>query len=113
MDEFDIYLESTGSMNIYKDNTMSVFRNLLAHPINLEEDWRVALAEIIHPTNVKNITTTAYMIYTPKTPYDSTPVTMRGDGAGVVVRQEDWSDNAEFEAGEYITIKSILKKLEK
>ena len=53
------------------------------------------------------------MIYTPKTPYDSTPVTRRGDGSGVVVRQEDWSDNAEFEAGEYITIKSILKKLEK
>ena len=53
------------------------------------------------------------MIYTPKTPYDSTPVTIRGDGAGVVVRREDWSDNAEFDAGEYITIKSILKKLEK
>ena len=29
------------------------------------------------------------------------------------MRQEDWSDNAKFEAGEYITIKSILKKLEK
>ena len=53
------------------------------------------------------------MIYTPKTPYDSTPVTMRGDGAGLVVRQEDWSDNAKFDAGEYITFKSILKKLEK
>ena len=53
------------------------------------------------------------MIHTPKTPYDSTPVTMRGDGAGLVVRQEDWSDNAKFDAGEYITIKSILKKLEK
>ena len=113
MDEFDIYLESTGSMNIYNDNTMSVFRNLLAHPINLEGDWRVALAEIIHPTKVNNITTTDYMIYTPKTQYDSTPVTMRGDGAGLVVRQEDWSDNAKFDAGEYITIKSILKKLEK
>ena len=53
------------------------------------------------------------MIYTPETSYDSTPVTIRGDGAGIVVRQEDWSDNADFEAGEYITIKSILKKLEK
>ena len=77
MDEFDIYLESTGSMKIYKDNRMSVFRKLLAHPINLEGDWREALEEIIHPTNVKNITTTD-MIYTPKTPYDSTSVTIKG-----------------------------------
>ena len=53
------------------------------------------------------------MIYSPKTPYDSTPVTIRGDGAGVVVRPEDWSDNTKFDAAEYITIKSILKKLEK
>ena len=92
---------------------MSVFRNFLAYPSNLEGDWRVALAKIIHPTNVKNIRTTDYKIYTPKTPYDSTPVTIRGDGAGVVMRQEDWSDNAEFDAGEYITMESILKKLEK
>ena len=52
------------------------------------------------------------MIYTPKTPHDSTPVT-RGEAAGVVVKQEDWSDDAKFESGEYITVKSILKQLEK
>ena len=51
MDEFDIYLESAGSMNIYSGNTMAAFRNLLAHPIHLEGDWRVALAEIIFPTS--------------------------------------------------------------
>ena len=72
-------------MNIYKDNTMSEHRKSLAQPIYLEGDWRVALAEIIHPTNIKNITTTDYMIYTPKTPYDSTPMKIRADGAGVVV----------------------------
>ena len=65
MDEFDIYLESAGSMNIYSGNTMAAFRNLLAHPIYLEGDWRVALAEIF-PTSIKNITTTDFFIYTPK-----------------------------------------------
>ena len=64
-------------MIIYKDNTVSVFKNLLAHPIILKSDRGVALVEIIHPTNVKNITTD-YIIYTPKIPYDSTPVTIRG-----------------------------------
>ena len=36
-----------------------------------------------------------------------------GGGAGVVVRQDGWSDNAEFDAGEYITIKCFLNKKEK
>ena len=30
-----------------------------------------------------------------------------------MVKKEDWSDNAKFDAGEYITIKSIPKILEK
>ena len=66
MDEFDIYLESAGSMNIYSGNTMAAFRNLLAHPIHLEGDWRVALAEIIFPTNIKNITTRTFSFTHPK-----------------------------------------------
>ena len=58
MDEFDIYLESAGSMNIYSGNTMAAFRNLLAHPIHLEGDWRVALVEIILSTHPKRPMTT-------------------------------------------------------
>ena len=111
MDEFDIYLESAGSMNIYSGNTMAAFRNLLAHPIHLEGDWRVALAEIIFPTSIKNITTTDFFIYTPKTPYDNTPVPSSEGGA--IIKREDWSDNAKFEAGEYQTISSILEQLDK
>ena len=75
MDEFDIYLESAGSMIKYSGNTMAAFRKLLAHPIHLEGDWRVALAAIIFPTSIKNITTTGFFIYTlNKTLYDNTPV---------------------------------------
>ena len=94
MDEFDIYLESAGSMNIYSGNTMAAFRNLLAHPIHLEGDWRVALAEIIFPTSIKNRTTTNFFIYTPKTPYDNTPVPSRKGRA--VIKREDWSDMLNF-----------------
>ena len=41
MDEFDIYLEPAGTMNINSGNTMAAFRHLLAHSIHLEGDWRV------------------------------------------------------------------------
>ena len=43
-------------MSICPNNTMAAFRDLLAHPIQLEGDWRVALAGIIFPTSIKNIT---------------------------------------------------------
>ena len=98
-------------MNIYSGNTMAAFRNLLAHPIHLEGDWRVALAEIIFPTSIKNITTFDFFIYTPKTPYDNTPVPSSEGRA--VIKREDWSDNAKFEAGEYETMSSILEQLDK
>ena len=90
---------------------MAAFRNLLAHPVHLEGDWRVALAEIIFPTSIKNITTTDFFIYTAKTPYDNTPVPSSEGGA--VIKQEDWSDIVKFEAGEYQTISSILEQLDK
>ena len=111
MDEFENYLESAGCMNLYSGNTMAAFRNLLAHPIHLEGDWRVALAEFIFPTSIKNITTTDISIYTPKTPYDNTPVPSAE--AGAVIKREDWSDKVKFEAGEYQTISSILEQLDK
>ena len=46
MNEFDIYLESTGSMEVYPGNRMAVFRNLFPEPLQLDGDWRVALAEL-------------------------------------------------------------------
>ena len=111
MDEFDIYLESAGSMNIYRGNTRAAFRNLLAHPTHLECDWRVPLAKINFPTSIKNVTTTDFFNCTPKTPYDNTLVPSGERGA--FIKREDWSDNAKFEAGDYQTISSILKHLDK
>ena len=109
MNEFDIYLESTGSMEVYPGNRMAVFRNLLPEPLQLDGDWRVALAEIVFPSSIKNVTTTSYMIYTPKTPYDSSSHVK--PSSGTIVRREDWSDNATFPAGEYKSVLDILNIL--
>ena len=93
MDRFDIYLEHAGSMNIHSGNTRVAISKLLAHPLHLEGDWRVALAEIIFPTSIKNITTTDLFFHTPKTSYDNTPVPSAE--AGAVIKRED----IKFEAG--------------
>ena len=36
MDEFDIFLESTGSMQTYQDNRMACFRKVLSEPLRLD-----------------------------------------------------------------------------
>ena len=105
MNEFDIYLESTGSMEIYPGNRMAVFRNFSPEPLQLDGDWRVAFAEIVFPSSIKNVTTTSYKIYTLKTPYDSSSHVKPSSGT---VRREDWSDNATFPAGGYKSILDIL-----
>ena len=70
MDEFVVYLESTASLDLHKDNKMVSVRNLLAEPMTLECDWGLALAEIIFPSGIKHVTTKDLFVYTPKTPYD-------------------------------------------
>ena len=66
MDEFDIHLESTDSMQSYQNNKMVCFRNVLSEPLQLDGDWRVALAEITFRSSIKNVTTKGYFIYTPR-----------------------------------------------
>ena len=43
---------------------MVSFRYLLAKPLTLAGDWRVALAEIICPSRIRNVTTKDLFIYT-------------------------------------------------
>ena len=67
--------------------------------------------QIHFPTSIKYITTTDFFIYTPKTPYENTLVPSSEGGA--VIKRKDWSDNANFEAGEYQTISTILEQPDK
>ena len=46
---------------------MAIFHNLLAHPIQLEGDWGVALIEVLSPTsNKNNISTVDYTANVPQ-----------------------------------------------
>ena len=111
MDEFDIHLESTGSMETYRQNTMERFRNVLAEHLKLEGEWRVAFAEKIFPTGIKNVTTREYLVSTPKTPFNSLPSTGKTNSGGVRVEREDWSNSATFLDVEYKTVKENVTRL--
>lgn len=55
-DSFIIDLVSNGSMDIYKDNTIAAFTNLLPEHIELDGKWEVALLEVSYPSLFNNIT---------------------------------------------------------
>ena len=104
MDEFDLYLESTGSTETYRQNTKACFRNVLAEPSQLEGDWRVALGEIISPASMKDVTTKEYFVYTSKTPFNNSSSTGKTNSGGVMVEREDWSNNASSPDAGYKTV---------
>ena len=53
---FTITLVSSASINVFKDNALANFKNLLSEEINLQGEWRVAVTEITFPTQINNVT---------------------------------------------------------
>ena len=92
-------------METYQDNKRYLW-------LTYQDNLRVALAEIIHPRSNKNVTTSEYMIHTPKTPYDMVPKFTKHSDA-TIIKREDWSNNALFPEGEYISVEKILKQSKK
>ena len=62
-DSFSFTLVSSASMNIFIDNSLASFKNLLSEDIDLQGEWRVALSEITFPTHFNNLTDTKIVCY--------------------------------------------------
>ena len=56
MDSFTTELVSNASGELFPDNTLSSFKNLLPEQVNLEGQWEVAISEISYPSMYQNIT---------------------------------------------------------
>ena len=62
-DSFSITLVSSASMNIFIDNSLASFKNLLSEDIDLQGEWSVALSEITFPTHFNNVIDTKIVYY--------------------------------------------------
>ena len=62
-DSFTITLVSSASMNIFNNNSLASFKNILSENIDLQGEWRVALTEITFPTHINNVTDTKLVYY--------------------------------------------------
>lgn len=71
MQEFEVYLVSNGSMQMYPENSLTSFTNLLAEPLSLEGEWKVALTEITTSTAIKNVVDTRFLGFTLKPDLDT------------------------------------------
>ena len=56
MDSFTIELVSNASGELFPDNTLSSFKNILPEQVNLEGQGEVAISEISYPSMYQNIT---------------------------------------------------------
>lgn len=62
-ESFIVDLVSNGSMNIYNDNTMASFTNLLPEHIELDGKWEVALLEATYPSLFNNVTDGEFLYF--------------------------------------------------
>ena len=83
------FREPTASMQTYQDNKMACFCNVLSDPLQLDGEWRVALAENTFPYGIKNVTTKDYFIYIPRTAKEVFSNLSRSTSASVIVQRPD------------------------
>ena len=65
-DKFNVHLISSASMEIFDSNTLSSFRNFFNYEIQLADDWRAPLSEIIFPTKIEHIVNGDMVVYSLK-----------------------------------------------
>ena len=53
--DFEVSLISNASMNLFPDNSMASFWNVLSEPLNLKGQWVVALVDLTFPATIQNV----------------------------------------------------------
>ena len=110
-DEFTIHLVSSASMNIFPDNTLAKFKNFLSQEINLEDDWRVAISEIIFPANLYNVTDSLVKIYRKQNIGKRIAETIQDGLSGNTISRKYRGESVKIKKGSYETVESLIEEL--
>ena len=62
MSNFFVDLVSNASMDFYPQNTLSKFTNKLKFPLELSDEWEVAITEIFYPHKIEDRTPMSYIL---------------------------------------------------
>ena len=63
MDSFTIDLVSKTPSQLFPNNTLSSFTNVLPEQVTLDGQWELAISEIAHPSMYQNVTQGKIMFY--------------------------------------------------
>ena len=110
-DEFTIHLVSSASMNIFPDNTLAKFKNFLSQEINLEDDWRVAISEIIFPANLYNVTDSLVKIYRKQNIGKRIAETIQDGLSGNTISRKYRGESVKIKKEPYETVESLIEEL--
>ena len=102
---FTITLDSSASMNVFKDNTLANFKNLLSAEINLQGEWRVAVTEITFPNQINKVTDNN-IVY-----YKKDRVIARKKVEKDTISRPHLGETVKITKGEYTSIKQILDEI--
>ena len=92
-------------MNVFKDNTLANFKNLLNEEINLQGEWRVAVTEITFPTQINNVTDNNIVYYKK----DRVIASMKVEKDKI--SRPYLGETAKITKGEYTSIDQILDEI--
>ena len=104
-DSFSITLVSSASMNIFIENSLASFKNLLSEDTDLQGDWRVALTKITFPTHFSSVTETKIVYYKKDKVKASLKV-----AKSKIFRPYD-GEKTEITKGEYDEIEKLFNKI--
>ena len=65
-DKFTVHVISSALMKIFDQNTLASFSSFFNDEIQLSDNWRVALSEIIFPTEVQHVVNSDLTAYSLK-----------------------------------------------
>ena len=92
-------------MNVFKDNTLANFKNLLSEEINLQGEWRVAVTEITFPAQINNVTDNNIVYYKK----DRVIASMKVEKDKI--SRPYFGETAKITTGEYTSIDQILDEI--
>ena len=112
LSDFTVNVISSASMDIFPNNTLASFRNFFSEALLLQGDWRVALTEIIFPSQIANVTTEDITVYRTKG-YERTQAANQKD----VISKDKYSrhpymgEHVKLKTGVYEDVEQLLKEI--
>ena len=106
-DEFTVHVISSASVEIFDQNTLASFRNFFIVKIHLSGVLRVALSEIIFPTNIEHITNGVLTSYSLSGLEDH----QRNSSGAIVISRPYNGERLAFMPGTFDTVPQLLAEL--